>query len=566
MSRISRMLARRGGTAAAGAALLLGGIGLSALAPAAMAGTVSPSVHCVLPAGQGEGTGPQSMQVELTPANAAPGTQVHAVVTLGAGPVNSTQTLSNVPTTPSIDLAMSGGATGTVTVTGPTVNLNTTSGQPVIIPTYQGDFIVPNSAQGTVNFTPVRTVTKTVVLGGTYTTNCDVVSGGGVVASVNVQGPGSAQPTLSAPIGTVRPGSVLAFAGLGWPSNGATSVTLCGAGGGACVPDPFGNSSVAVDVNGVLTGTAQLTATGVPNGNYVITVTSGTKQATTSITVQAFVPSGPRQLTVAPTSGPLGTVVTFTGSNWNPNKNINIAALDSDQFDLEGFVNITSTPDGTFTAQFTVSSTWTAFLRAREGTNDAAAVIVPFTITTTPPSLVASPVASHRNGVVALTGSNWAPNSTPTAALCDTAGNNCNAASLTNSTLTVNSSGALSGSVKIGGSVAYANYTIKVTAAGSSAITPITVQQRYITLSPDRGPVGTWVTITGKDYANWAWVKIYGINAAGQVTEDYSYAAADGAGNWLTWTQIKDPTTVALVASETFAPSKKAQAAFTVTP
>ncbi|MGR6997779.1 hypothetical protein ACU686_06095 [Yinghuangia aomiensis] len=244
----------------------------------------TPTVHCVLPASQGEGTGPQSMNVTLTPTDAAPGTQVHAVVTLGNSPVNSTQTLSNIPTTPSIQLAMSGGATGTVTVTGPTIPISTTSGQPVPIPTYEGDFLLPANAQGAVNFTPLRTDTATVVIGSTFHTICDVTSGATSIGTINVQGPGSAQPTLTAPIGTVRPGYVLNFAGLGWPTGQTPSVTVCPTGGGACVVNPVSNSSLAISAQGQLSGTAKLATTGIPDGNYTVTVTAGVKQASSAIT------------------------------------------------------------------------------------------------------------------------------------------------------------------------------------------------------------------------------------------------------------------------------------------
>ncbi|GAA4982431.1 hypothetical protein GCM10023205_59840 [Yinghuangia aomiensis] len=567
MSRFGRVLSRRGGAALVSAGLLAGGVGLSALAPAAYAGTTTPTVHCVLPVGQGEGTGPQSMDVTLTPANAAPGTQVHAVVTLGAGPVNSTQTLSNIPTTPSIQLAMSGGATGNVTVTGPTVPISTTNGQPVIIPTYEGDFVLPNTAQGVVNFTPIQTNTKTVVLGGTYNTPCDVVSGATSIGSVNVQGPGSEQPTLTAPVGTVRPGYTLNFVGLGWPVGQTPTVDVCPTGGGACIPSAISNSTLAISSLGELGGTGTLPIAGIPDGSYTVTVTAGTKQASSTITVQAFVPTpGVRNATMTPVTGPVGTNVSITGSGWKPNSNVTVVAMDA-AGNLTGSTNSAfTTPDGNVSAQYTITDAATTKVRVREGISSTNVAFMPFTVVTAPPTVAVSTQITHRNGVVNLSGAHWAPGATPTAALCDTAGNNCNAASLTNSTLSVNASGALSGSVTIGGSVAFNNYTVKVTAAGVSASAPITVQQRWISLSPDHGPLGTWVTITGKDYANCTWIKIYGINAAGQVTDDYSYAQADCAGNWVTWTKIQDPNTVALVASETFAPSKKAQASFTITP
>jgi len=550
----------------AGAALVLGGTGLTLLAPAAQAGTVNPTVHCVLPAGQGEATGPQSMQVELTPENAAPGTQVHAVVTLGVGPANSTVTLNDIPTTPSIDLAMSGGATGTVTITGPTVELDTVSGQPVQIPTFEGDFIIPNTAQGVVDFTPIRNVTKTVVFGGTYTTTCDVVSGGGVVESVNVQGPGSEQPTLTSPIGIVRPGYVLNFAGLGFPASSAPTATVCAAGGGACVTDPFTANSLTVSALGELSGTATLRTNNLPDGDYTVTVTAGGKQASSTVTVQAFVPTGPRTLSSHPTSGPLGTVVTLHGENWTANRSISVAALDAEAFPLLPIQNIRSTPDGTFDTTFTVTDPATTQIRIREGSSTTAQIITPFTVTVAQPTLSASPTVSHRNGVVTVSGANWPTGVSPTAALCDSAGNNCNAASLTNSTLAINASGTLSGTVKIGGNVAYNAYQLKVTAGGTAKSVPLTVQQRCITLTPDSGPLGTWTMIVGKGYGTWAWIALHGIDANGVTTDDYSYAAADAFGNWVTWMQVQDPDTVAIVAGETFAPSRKASAAFTITP
>ncbi|UGQ14064.1 hypothetical protein LO772_10925 [Yinghuangia sp. ASG 101] len=566
MSTIRTGPGRRGRAALAGAALLLGGTGLTLFAPAAHAGTVNPTVHCVLPAGQGEATGPQSTQVELTPENAAPGTQVHAVVTLGLGPATSTVSLNDVPTTPSIDLAMSGGATGTVTVTGPTVQLDTVSGQPVQIPTYEGDFIIPSTAQGVVDFTPVRNVTKTVVLGGTYTTNCDVVSGGGVVDSVNVQGPGSEQPTLTSPVGTVRPGYTLNFAGLGFPANAAPTATVCAAGGGACVTDPFTASSLTVSGLGELSGTATLRTDALPNGNYTVTVTAGGKQATTAVTVEAFVPTGPRTLSPHPTSGPLGTVVTLTGENWTANGPINIAALNSIGFPLLPVVNTQASPDGSLNATFTVTNADTTQIRIREGTSSTNLIVTPFTVTAAQATLAAAPSVSHRNGVVTLSGTGWPTGGTPAASLCDSAGNGCNAGALTGSTLAISANGTLSGTVTVGGGVAFGSYQVKVTSGGSSVTVPLTVQQRWITLTPDSGPLGTWTTIAGKDYANWAWIALHGVDANGVTTDDYSYAAADGAGNWLTWMRIQDPDTTAIVASETFAPGKKASAPFTITP
>ncbi|MGR6997767.1 hypothetical protein ACU686_06035 [Yinghuangia aomiensis] len=123
-TRSIRSRPRRTGVAA-GAALALSAAGLAAvLAPAANAAApVTLTTHCVLPAGLGEGEGPQDVTVELTPAVVAPGGSVHAKITLGPGSTANATGAAQAPTTPSIDLVMRGGATGTVTVTGPEVPL-----------------------------------------------------------------------------------------------------------------------------------------------------------------------------------------------------------------------------------------------------------------------------------------------------------------------------------------------------------------------------------------------------------------------------------------------------------
>lgn len=566
MSRFGRVLTRRAGTAFAGAALLLGGAGLTVLAPAAQAGVVNPTVHCVLPAGQGEATGPQSMDVTLTPANAAPGTQVHAVVTLGTGPANSTVSLNDVPTTPSIELAMSGGATGTVTVTGPTVNIDTVSGQPVQIPTYEGNFIIPSNASGLVSFTPLRTVTQTVVFGSNFTTPCDVVSGGGSIGTVNVQGPGSEQPTMTSPTGTVRPGYTLNFSGAGFPASATPTASVCPAAGGSCVLNPFVTNTLSISASGVLTGTAELT-TAIPDGAYLVKVAAGAKEASSPITVQAFVQSGPRLASSAPGSGPVGTVVSITGSNWKANASVFIVGTDASGIAGPGVLSARTSPDGNLSVNYTVNNANVTQIRIREGVpSSSPTVFLPFTVTVEPATLSASPAVSNRNGVVTLTGAHWPGGGAPTAELCNTSGAACNAASLTNSTLAIDANGNLTGTVKVGGSVAFGNYTVKVTAGGVSATTPLTVQQHSISLSPSSGPLGTKTWIHGDDFADWAWIKLYGVNAAGQKTGDYNYAAADGAGNWITWMYINDPATVRIVAEETFNSSKKASAPFTITP
>lgn len=252
------------------------------------AGAVTPSVHCVLPAGQGEATGPQEMTVELSPAVVAPGGKVHAKVTLGPSPATSALALEDVPTIPSLDLAMSGGATGTVTVRGAEFTMDIPAGTPIELPPYEGDFLVPANASGDVSFAPVRTLTQTKVLGSVFETPCDVVGGGGSVGSVTVEGTGSEPATLTAPADPVRPNTEVALGGSGWTPGGAPVPSLCAVGGGGCDPLKFKSHTLTIGGDGTLAGTATLAEAGaVPDGAYEVKVNDGAKEAT------APSPSGP---------------------------------------------------------------------------------------------------------------------------------------------------------------------------------------------------------------------------------------------------------------------------------
>ncbi|MYW02114.1 hypothetical protein [Streptomyces sp. SID3343] len=566
MTSTRRLLTRRVSATMAGSVIMLAGVGLTALAPSAYAGTVTPTVHCVLPAGQGEATGPMDMTVTLTPANAAPGTPVHAVVKTGAGPANSTIGASNVSVTPSLQLTMSGAATGVVTVQGPTFKVNLTSGQPVPIPQYEGDFFLPATGQGAINFTPLRTSTVTDYFG-SHTTNCDVTAGGGVVSSVNVQGPGSGQPTLTAPTGTLRPGTTVAFSGLGFAANATATPSLCDANGGNCLTTRFTASTLAVSAQGVLTGTATLAASGIPNGSYVAKVSTATAEATSPVTVQAYVPAGPRELTAGPNRGPVGTTVNLSGKNYNANRSITLQALDASGANVGNYVTgPRSSPEGVWTGSFTITEPLTASIRAMEGSNANNGTTVAFTIANDPPTLAAAASTTHAGGTVALTGANWAPGSTLTASLCAADGTGCATNKISASTLAVSPTGALTGGVTIAGNVGEGSYKVSVTDGSNTAAAAVTVQKRWIELNKSSGPTGTWVTVSGHNYGILAWIKLVGVDAQGKATNDISYAAADWPGNWCTVMQINDSRTVAVVASETFSPSKLASAPFTVTP
>ncbi|MCF2530553.1 WxL domain-containing protein [Yinghuangia soli] len=374
---------------AAASAGLVAVSGLVALAPAAGAGTVRPTVTCVLPAGQGTFTGPQDVTVTLDKSAVPAGGQLTGTVTLGVSPAKSSLSLT-IYATPSITLAMKGAATGEVTVTGTEQTIIAVKDEPVPIAAYSGKFNIPVSATagGRIEFTVVKMVTDTTLAPGgmVFPTTCTVDAGGdAVVADVAVEGSGGEPAVLTAPGGDLHPGQPIALGGSKFTPNGAVQVQLCNGDGSGCAASRFTADTLAVDGAGVLTGTATLAPTGLPEGAYIVKVVGGEKEAQAGISVKPFVVTGPREATLSTSSGGLGTVVHITGRNWTPNVGANVTQLDSDGFELWPTHNFDVGYDGTFTTQFTIDSPWVKGLLVREGTYDDRSVTLPFTLTEGPP-------------------------------------------------------------------------------------------------------------------------------------------------------------------------------------
>ncbi|MEU3218349.1 hypothetical protein [Streptomyces sp. NPDC006971] len=557
---------RRAVALAAGTVLVWTG-GTVALAPPAHAGTVTPTVHCTLPAGQGEATGPQQMSVDLSPAVVDPGGRVHAKVTLGPSPATSGLSLNDVPTTPSIDLAMSGGATGTVTVTGPQVSLDIPAGKPIEIPPYEGDFLIPADAKGPISFTPVRNLTRTKVLGSTYETPCAVVSGGGSVGTVDAEGTAGLPATLTAPATAVRPSTGVALSGSLWTAGATPVPSLCAADGGGCDTGKFVSGTLVISGSGELTGSAVLADAGaVPDGSYLVKVGDGTKEATAPLTVKAYVPGGPRAITLSRAGAPLGSVIRVTGDNYHQDRWINTVGLDANGATLDDTAVYTrSTPDGTFTADFTVSDPGIAAIQVDEGNDPATVLTMPFTVTEAAATLFAGAAKVKPGGTIAVSGGDWPSGTTPAAALCAADGSACDSAGISGSTLRIDGEGKLTGTVTVAGSTPRATYALQVTAGGAQALTPLAVAPTFVVLTPSAGPRGTAVTVLGQGFAPVATVSVVGLRADGSQTSDAVRTKVVGLDGAFSQTfTVKDAGTVAIRVREVLVNPRTETAAFTV--
>ncbi|WP_168712390.1 hypothetical protein [Streptomyces sp. A1277] len=557
---------RRAVALGAGAVLVWTGSAV-ALAPLAHAGTITPTVHCTLPAGQGQADGPQQFGVELTPDVVDPGGKVHAKVTLGPSPATSGLSLSDVPTTPSLDLAMSGGATGTVTVTGPQINLDVPSGKPIEIPPYEGDFLIPADASGPITFTPLRNLTRTKVLGSTYETACTVTAGGGPVGTVTAEGSAGKPATLIAPTAPVRPSTAVTLAGSRWTAGATPVPSLCAADGGGCDAGKFADSSLAIDGSGQLTGNAVLAAAGaVPDGSYLVKVGDGTKEATAPLTVRAFAPAGPRTIALSRSSGPVGSVITVTGSDYYQDRWINTVGLDATGATLDDTaVYVKSRPDGTFSADFTVSDPAVAAIQVDEGNDPATLLTTPFTVTEATATLSAGAAKVKPGSTIGVSGDGWPSGVTPSAALCAVDGTGCDAAGISGSTLRIAADGTLAGTVTPAGSTPRGVYALRVTAGVSEALTQLTVSPTFVVLTPAAGPKGTAVTVLGQGFAKVATVSITGLRADGSRTSDpvrTKVVGLDGAFSQTFTVGAAD--TVAIQVREVLVNPRTETAAFTV--
>lgn len=203
----------------------------------------------------------------------------------------------------------------------------------------------------------------------------------------------------------------------------------------------------------------------VPDGSYLVKVGDGTKEATAPLTVKAFVPAGPRAIALSRAGAPLGSVIKVTGSNYYQDRWINIVALDASGATLDDTaVYVKSTPDGTFSAEFTVSDPAIASIQVDEGNDPATVLTTPFTVTEASATLSAGAAKVKPGGTIALSGGDWPTGTTPTATLCGADGGSCDSSRISGSTLRIGADGTLAGTVTVAGSTPRAEYALQVTA------------------------------------------------------------------------------------------------------
>ena len=426
--------------------------------------------------------------------------------------INATLQAFTVTSATQIKLVVAAGTTdGTISVTTPggaATSLSTyfvlpsptissfgpVAGGPGTAVTIAGNYLYSAGGQAQVFFngTPAQSVSYTslppkivaVVGPGTTTGPITVKTAGGTVVSTQSFTIEPA-PTITGFTPTLGPpGTVVTITGKGFLA--ATAVDIGGI--------PAASYSVV--------SSTEITAVVSPydlTGQITVSNPVGSATSSGTFTFQAVPP--PTITGFAPPSGPVGTVVTVTGTGYSSTKAVTFSG-NGQAFSVQSDTQLTFTMGaGTPSGPFTVT---TAAGSATSATS--------FTVTASPPPTIGSfnPASGPIGTPVTITGTGL-----KTATIVAFNG--------TAATFTIQSDTQLTATVPAGATTG----TIAVTAAGGSVISasPFTVPVVYpkptwTSTDPSSGPVGTVVKITGTGFTTASAVSFNGAAAAFTVQSD----------------------------------------------
>src|SRR5438445_429877 len=256
-------------------------------------------------------------------------------------------------------------------------------------------------------------------------------------------------------------------------------------------------------------------------------------------------------ISLNPTSGPAGTTVTVTGSNFAANSGITISYDGTTVTTTPGTITTSST--GSFSATFTVpaSTAGSHTVSAKDAVSNSASA--QYTVT---PSISLSPTTGPTGTIVTIKGTGFAASSGITVTYSGAS------VTTTPGTISTNSTGGFTATFTVPASVA-APHTVVATDGSHTASKKFTVTPS-ISLSPTTGSVDTVVTIKGTGFATKSGITISydGVSVAttpGTITTDYfgSFSA--------TFTVPADSTAGPHTASAQDTSSNSASVQYTVT-
>ncbi len=332
-----------------------------------------------------------------TPKQVIPSARLHPPEPgTGGGTSSGSQSISLQPT--------SGPVGTTITITGSGFAANTSGN------------VSFGGKSNSVTTTPAGTFSTTMTVPsaspGNHPVEADIPSGGPAEASasftVTTSGPTPSvvvSPT-SGPVGTP-----ITITGSGFAASTSGTVYLARlVFGGTSVPvttSPTGTFSTTMTVPfGLLEDHSYAVQADIPSG--------GSIEASASFTVAAWTGS----IVVSPTSGPVGTLITITGSGFEASSNgvLYLGTFGANQFEL-----VTTSPTGTFLVTMTVPDAWDVGVSYPVladipplGPIEASAY---FTVTATPPEIQLDPTHGHVGDVISITGHYFAGSTSGTVTL-----------------------------------------------------------------------------------------------------------------------------------------------------
>ena len=420
--------------------------------------------------------------------------------------VSSTQITANVST---------GTTTGRITVTGPGGTATSATDFTVVSPPTVTGFTPASGPAGTTvvvtgtNFMLASAVafntSNATFLINSATQITATVPSGATTGKIKVTNPASSASSVASFLVTPVISSFTPSSG-----NTGTSVVLTGTAFTGATSVAFNGTAATFTVNSATKITTSVPS-GATSGPITVTTPGGTGTSASNFTVG----SAPPAITITgfnPTSGPVGTSVTITGTGFGGASSVKFNGTAA-TFVANGTTQVTATvPSGATTGNVTVTAT------AGTATSSGA-----FTVTTGPAITGFTPASGPVGTSVVIAGSNFTG---ATAVQFNGTAANYSVDASTQITATV-PSGATSGKITVAapGGTATSATDFTVTSASSPSISGFT---------PGSGPVGTSIVIAGSNFTGATAVRFNGtaatfnVDASTQITATVPSGATSG--------------------------------------
>ena len=338
-----------------------------------------------------------------------------------------------------------------------------------------------------------------------------------------------------------RPGQVVSVTGSYWPLSLTSSdftAAFCDSSGDNC--DSNATKSLSTSSIGALSGTVTIPSNA-STGARTLKVTNAGRSALFDFTVL-----GVRSVTLSPTSGGLGTLVSVTASNFDPSAFVTVQGVrnttgpvNSGDVPVAGFTGSDGSLSSTgITINDRVTTAIEVFEDSPAGDPETDRAFASYSTLTA--VLVIDSVTGQRSGVsgyarkadvINVSGTGWAvnkPSSGITALLCQSDGTGCDPAAT--SSLSTNGSGDLTGTVTVPSGATTGSRAVKIVATSSNAFAPITILgNRTVTVISTPKPLGEAVQVTASNFDPGASVLIKSASSVSGASPTYTADTAVAA-------------------------------------